>query len=135
MAALFILRWDLINFRLARFITTGNIGQQKKPARAPSHCEKFIFLFICITKMKDAAACTIKTFLIPIMVQGLSVNPMTAASHNCRPTTDFRPSTLTIHQQKSLSVGGFDLSLLTTMKDTRPIFGQNGRIDTLKVKG
>ncbi|MBP1034463.1 hypothetical protein J8631_02710 [Serratia fonticola] len=85
--------------------------------------------------MKDAAACTIKTFLIPIMVQGLSVNPMTPASHNCRPTTDFRRSTLTIHQQKSLSVGGFDLSLLTTMKDTRPISGQKGCIDTLKVKG
>ncbi|CAI1552424.1 Uncharacterised protein [Serratia proteamaculans] len=42
-----------------------------------------IFLFICITKMKDNPACTIKMFLIPIMVQGLSLIPMTPAARNC----------------------------------------------------
>jgi hypothetical protein len=43
-----------------------------------------IFLFICITKMKDSQACTIIMFLIPIMVQGLSLIPMTSAGRKWR---------------------------------------------------
>ncbi|CDG12392.1 hypothetical protein SMDB11_1816 [Serratia marcescens subsp. marcescens Db11] len=43
-------------------------------------------MFICITKMKEAEACTIKMFLIPIMVQGLSVIPMPAKAAKCRAT-------------------------------------------------
>jgi hypothetical protein len=43
--------------------------------------------------MKEADACTIKMFLIPIMVQGLSVIPMPARAAKCR---DSREKT---HQQ------------------------------------
>jgi hypothetical protein len=36
--------------------------------------------------MKEAGACTIKMFLIPIVVQGLSVIPMPAKTAKCRTT-------------------------------------------------
>ncbi|WP_164551466.1 hypothetical protein [Serratia marcescens] len=36
--------------------------------------------------MKEEEACTIKMFLIPIMVQGLSVIPMPAKAAKCRAT-------------------------------------------------
>jgi hypothetical protein len=77
-------------FRLAPFIDSNNSGHSKNGVYVEAKPADTIFLFICITKMKDSQACTIKMFLIPIMVQGLSLIPMTPAASHC-PTAGPKP--------------------------------------------
>ncbi|WP_139282297.1 hypothetical protein [Serratia marcescens] len=76
--------------------------------------------------MKEADACTIKMFLIPIMVQGLSVIPMPAKAANCCAAGEKPAKKLTQCEQHHLSLGRKSLSILTTMKHFRPIFGRLG---------
>jgi branched-subunit amino acid transport protein AzlD len=69
-------------FRLNPFIVVNNRAHSKIDNTPWQRLPYTIFLFICITKMKDNPACTIKIFLIPIMVQGLSFIPMTPVARN-----------------------------------------------------
>ncbi|WP_261411310.1 hypothetical protein [Serratia quinivorans] len=79
----FIGKYRRVIFRLNPFIAVNNRVHSKIGNVPWRKLPYTIFLFICITKMKDIPACTIKMFLIPIMVQGLSFIPMTSVARNC----------------------------------------------------